>query len=254
MEDPYFIVKNDIEKALENLSQLFESFKALSNEDKISPEKNQQLIEVRGDIKTALRDVQYDIEDIEETVRIVEANPKKFKIGVNEIQSRKDFISHCKNKLTNVENSIRTSKPPSSSNRSGGKENQMTKSGKTKSGVTAKYSKLESYQDEENEKFMGKTFQEQEQLLKYQDEQVEKVSTSIGVLKSMSRQIGEELDHQNVALEDLHHEMDSTAAKMDNVMKKLAKVTRLSDDKRQWTAIVVLLLTILVLVLLLVLL
>ena len=70
----------------------------------------------------------------------------------------------------------------------------------------------------------------------------------------MSRQIGDELDHQNVALDDLHHEMDSTASKMDNVMKKLAKVTRLSDDKRQWTAIVVLLLIILVLVLLLVLL
>ena len=112
MEDPYFIVKNDIEKALDNLSQLFDTFKNLSNQEKLSPDKNQQLIEVRGDIKTALRDVQYDIEDIEETVRIVEINPKKFKIGVTEIQSRKDFISHCKNKLTNVENSIRTSKIP----------------------------------------------------------------------------------------------------------------------------------------------
>ena len=175
MEDPYFIVKSDIEKALENLSQLFETFKVLSNQDKLSPEKNQQLIEVRGDIKTALRDVQYDIEDIEETVRIVEANPKKFKIGVNEIQSRKDFISNCKSKLTNVENSIRNSKSPSTNSRSGSREGQITKAGKTKSGVTAKYSKLESYHDEENDKFMGKTFQEQEQLLKYQDEQVSSV-------------------------------------------------------------------------------
>ena len=58
------------------------------------------------------------------------------------------------------------------SSRSGNRDSLVTKSGKTKSGVTAKYSKLESYQDEENEKFVGKTFQEQEQLLKYQDEQV----------------------------------------------------------------------------------
>ena len=68
----------------------------------------------------------------------------------------------------------------------------------------------------------------------------------------MSRQIGDELDNQNDALDDLQHEMDSTATKMDNVMKKLAKVTRLSDDKRQWTAIGILSLIILVLFLLLV--
>ena len=68
----------------------------------------------------------------------------------------------------------------------------------------------------------------------------------------MSRQIGDELDNQNDALDDLQHEMDSTATKMDNVMKKLAKVTRLSDDKRQWTAIGILSVIILVLFLLLV--
>jgi len=254
MEDPYFIVKADVERALVNLGRLHEKYlEVLGNEGKDrSPAEEKGVanpIDIRGDIKTALRDVQYDIEDIEETVRIVEANPKKFKITPTEIDARKRFISSSKEKLAVVELAVRNTK---ASNRR--KENKDESKGSRQSTGSAKYSKLESYRDEENDKFISGAMSEQQQLLHIQDEQIERVTTSIGALKSMSRQIGDELDHQNDALDDLQHEMDTTANRMDSVMKKLAKVTRLSDDKRQWTAIGILSLVILVLFFLLLLL
>jgi len=256
MEDPYFIVKTDVERALENLTKLHESYQRLTTSS--SPNNNKEKAEVRGEIKTALRDVQYDIEDIEETVRIVEANPKKFKISTGEIESRKNFITNSKDRLSSIEGAVKNAKTvyaSSNNSSSTGSDQKKTATKAIKGGRSGsnnvKYSKLQSYQDEENEKFIGNTITEQQQLLERQDEEVEKVSTSIGVLKSMSRQIGDELDHQNEALDDLQHDMDSTASKMDNVMKKLAKVTRLSDDKRQWTAIMILSVIIIVLFILL---
>ncbi|XP_063726219.1 syntaxin-6-like [Symsagittifera roscoffensis] len=252
MEDPYFIVKSDVERALENLTKLHDSF----NKSQSNSHSNgfKEINDIRGEIKTALRDVQYDIEDIEETVRIVEANPKKFKINSNEINSRKQFIEASKDKLKIVDAAIRNAKTTNGVTNDFSKKKKQSSYAKTsKSGSNnVKYSKLESYHDEENDKFISNTVNEQQQLLHRQDEEIDRVTTSIGVLKSMSRQIGDELDDQNEALDDLHHEMDSTSSKMDNVMKKLAKVTRLSDDKRQWTAIFVLSITILILFLLLV--
>lgn len=41
-------------------------------------------------------------------------------------------------------------------------------------------------------------------------------------------------------LDDLESTMHRTETQMDNVMRKLAKVTKMDDDGRQWTAIFVL--------------
>lgn len=79
---------------------------------------------------------------------------------------------------------------------------------------------------------------------------MELVSGTIGVLKNMSQRIGQELDEQAVMLDDFSHEMDSTQSRLDNVMKKLAKVSHMTSDKRQWCAIGVLLAILFVVILL----
>ncbi|KHJ78569.1 hypothetical protein OESDEN_21808 [Oesophagostomum dentatum] len=45
----------------------------------------------------------------------------------------------------------------------------------------------------------------------------------------MSYKIGDELDQQAVMLDDLGQEMDTVDAKLDNVMKKIAKLTHMDD-------------------------
>ena len=172
MEDPYFIVKSDVERALENLTKLHDSF----NKSQSNSHSNgfKEINDIRGEIKTALRDVQYDIEDIEETVRIVEANPKKFKINSNEINSRKQFIEASKDKLKIVDAAIRNAKTTNGVTNDFSKKKKQSSYAKTsKSGSNnVKYSKLESYHDEENDKFISNTVNEQQQLLHRQDEEV----------------------------------------------------------------------------------
>lgn len=86
--------------------------------------------------------------------------------------------------------------------------------------------------------------------MEQQDEQLELVSGTIGVLKNMSERIGMELDEQSVMLDDFTHEVDNTQSRLDNVMKKLAKVSHMTSDRRQWCAIGVLLAILFVVILL----
>uniref|UniRef100_A0A2D4NT04 t-SNARE coiled-coil homology domain-containing protein n=1 Tax=Micrurus surinamensis TaxID=129470 RepID=A0A2D4NT04_MICSU len=101
-----------------------------------------------------------------------------------------------------------------------------------------------------NSHFIEDQQAQQQLIIDQQDEQLELVSGSIGVLKNMSQRIGGELDEQAVMLDDFSHEVDNTQSRLDNVMKKLAKVSHMTSDRRQWCAIIILL-VILVVVLIL---
>lgn len=77
-------------------------------------------------------------------------------------------------------------------------------------------------------------------MIQGQDEQLDMISDSIGTLKTVSRQIGVELDEQAVMLDDFGNEFDTTESKLDTTMKKVAKVLHMNNDKRQWAAILIL--------------
>jgi hypothetical protein len=48
------------------------------------------------EIKTSVKTIEWDIQDLEETVRIVEANPQKFKLDTTEVNRRKMFVEKAK--------------------------------------------------------------------------------------------------------------------------------------------------------------
>lgn len=63
---------------------------------------------------------------------------------------------------------------------------------------TTKYSKLENEIDSPNRQFLGDTLQQQNDMMRQQDEQLDMIGESIGTLKTVSRQINTELDEQAV--------------------------------------------------------
>ncbi|TMW54555.1 hypothetical protein DOY81_000349, partial [Sarcophaga bullata] len=113
----------------------------------------------------------------------------------------------------------------------------------------AKYSKLENALDSPghyntldspSHRFVGETVSVQQRMIQGQDEQLDMISDSIGTLKTVSRQIGVELDEQAVMLDDFGNEFETTESKLDSTMKKMAKVLHMNNDKRQWAAILIL--------------
>uniref|UniRef100_A0A1I7ZVU0 t-SNARE coiled-coil homology domain-containing protein n=1 Tax=Steinernema glaseri TaxID=37863 RepID=A0A1I7ZVU0_9BILA len=94
--------------------------------------------------------------------------------------------------------------------------------------------------DEPGDDFVAATFQKQQQIMEEQDEDLQLVGESVSTLKHMSYRIGDELEEQSRMLSDLGNDMERTESKLDGVMKKMAKLTHMDDDSRQWKAIFIL--------------
>jgi len=78
---------------------------------------------------------------------------------------------------------------------------------------------------------------QQEQLVAQQDNHLQIMSESVGNLRNVSGQIGNELDEQAVMLDEFGTEIENAESKLDATMRKMAKVLHMSNDRRQWLAI-----------------
>nr|XP_042700304.1 syntaxin-10 [Chrysemys picta bellii] len=101
-----------------------------------------------------------------------------------------------------------------------------------------------------NSRYVEEQQLHQQLIIDQQDEQLELVSGSIRVLKHMSGRVGDELDEQSLMLEEFAQEMDSTQSHMDGVLKKMAKVSHMTSDRRQWCVIGILLVLLIVVLIL----
>lgn len=259
-------------------------------------------------MKNSLRSIEWDLEDLEDTISIVEKNPSKFKIDNKELSSRRHFIDATRDEVKsmkdrmsinrNRDRDITARQPLLDSCDHGSPQNQVSKNfinnnciigsstnvggshlnslnnnnlnlaGTGKNLISsagaamaasrhsgAKYSKLENNLDDSpthyaassssvldggSTRFVEDTLATQQRIMASQDEQLDVISDSIGTLKTVSRQIGVELDEQAVMLDEFGNELEQTESKLDSTMKKVAKVLHITSERRQWMAIVVL--------------
>ncbi|XP_034438202.1 syntaxin-6 [Hippoglossus hippoglossus] len=240
MEDPFFVVKGEVQKAVNAAQSLHHRWSELLQEgDGASKE---EMDWTTNELRNSLRSIEWDLEDLDETISIVESNPKKFNLDAAELSKRKAFI-------TSTRHTVKEMKEQLSSPAAASMDRKKTQALLAERGARGpmwqpgpdKYTRLDHQLQNANTQFIEEQQVQQQLISEQQDEQLELVSGTIGVLKNMSERIGMELDEQSVMLDDFGHEMDHTHSRLDNVMKKLAKVSHMTSDRRQWCAIGVLL-------------
>lgn len=235
VEDPFFVVKNEVVEAVNKTKDLYQRWCELKDLNLISKEEIEW---TTNELRNSFRSIEWDLEDLEETVCIVEKNPKKFKIDCTEISTRKAFIDKTKEEVQLMRDKMFETK-----------EKKM-RQGLLGTGY-AKYTRLENEVESPTQSnFIEDTQQAQQLIIDSQEEQIERVGSTVGTLKSMSKQIGNELDEQSVMLDDLGYEMEVTESKLDATVTKIAKALHMTSDKRQWTAIAVLVLIMFIVILL----
>ncbi|KAB7499711.1 Syntaxin-6 [Armadillidium nasatum] len=166
-------------------------------------------------------------------------NPRKFKIDSTELNTRVNFIQETKREVQFMKDKISESKKENSSKQQTQSEDSPLKMPQAVTGNSSntRYSRLVNEADSPSNEFVGQTLAQQELIIGQQNEQLEQLASSMGTLKTMSRQIGHEVDEQAVMLDDFGHEMEHTQSKMENTLGKIARVMRLTNDRRQWAAI-----------------
>ncbi|CAG5129924.1 unnamed protein product [Candidula unifasciata] len=236
VEDPFFVVKDEVQKALVVVRNLFSRWRELQENGGVS--SREEFEYTTNELRNSLRSIEWDLEDLEET----------FKISEYELQERRNFVDKTKTTVRDMKSQISS---PNNGQRddSRSKKNLFSTSNGPKT-PQDKYTRLDEEMEQANQRYISDTQQQQKLLLRTQDEQLDMIGSSVGVLKNMSQQIGSELEDQNILLDEFHHEMDNTESKMDQTMKKLAKVMHMSNDRRQWCAIGVLSLVLLIIIIL----
>ncbi|XP_075689248.1 syntaxin-6 [Rhinoderma darwinii] len=248
MEDPFFVVKGEVQKAVNTAQGLFQRWTDLLQDPSIAT--REELDWTTNELRNNLRSVEWDLEDLDETISIVEANPRKFSLDPAEMRQRKAFISETRQCVKEMKDQMTN---PSVQAFAEKKNRQALLGEGTKQGWKSepdKYKGLDQEIQSANTQFLEGQVTQQQMIVEHQDEELELVSGSIGVLKNMSQRIGNELDEQAVMLDDFSHELDTAQSRMDNVLKKLAKVSHMTSDRRQWCAIIVLLALLLVVLIL----
>ncbi|KAJ0065460.1 hypothetical protein NL108_010736, partial [Boleophthalmus pectinirostris] len=200
-----------------------------------------------NELRNSLRSIEWDLEDLDETInilkdlfhlclifltleRIVESNPKKFNLDATELSKRKSFITNTRQTVKEMKEQM--SSPAAVSLDKKNKQallGERGAQGPIWQPGPDKYSRLDRQLQNANSQFIEEQQTQQQLIAGQQDEQLELVSGTIGVLKNMSERIGMELDEQAVMLDDFSHEMDNTQSRLDNVMKKLAKVSHMTS-------------------------
>ncbi|XP_046542983.1 syntaxin-6-like [Haliotis rubra] len=233
LEDPFFVVRGEVQKALQTAGGLYTRWRELHTQT--GGGSKEELEWTTNELRNSLRSIEWDLEDLEETVGIVEKNPKKFKIDEYELKERRNFIDKTKWTVKDMKDEL--SSPGSTKPREGNPRQSLLSA----NGANVdRYTRLDQDMERSNQNYIDDTSQQQQLLMRSQDEQLDKIGSSVGILKNMSQQIGSELEDQNLMLDDFRHEMDNTESRLDVTMKKMAKVLHMSNDRRQCCAIVVL--------------
>uniref|UniRef100_A0A9L0I7X4 Syntaxin 6 n=1 Tax=Equus asinus TaxID=9793 RepID=A0A9L0I7X4_EQUAS len=262
MEDPFFVVKGEVQKAVNTAQGLFQRWTELLQDP--SAATREEIDWTTNELRNNLRSIEWDLEDLDETISIVEANPRKFNLDATELSIRKAFITSTRQVVRDMKDQMSTSSVQALAERKNRQALLGDSGGQNWSTGTAdKYGRLDRELQLANSHFIEEQQAQQQLIVEQQDEQLELVSGSIGVLKNMSQRIGGELEEQAVSrsdallrlgayqppslsaalssmLDDFSHELESTQSRLDNVMKKLAKVSHMTSDRRQWCAIAIL--------------
>jgi len=218
-KDPFYVVKEKVQSLIGKLSQDFEQWKeTLANSNTYRSSNFKPLTQ---QVKVALKTVNVDLRDLEQTIKIVDANRDKFKdITDAELASRKKFVNEMRVIVQDVTSTLSSPKTKAKLERDQSEALMRTDSRKTG---------LEAARHEEGADFVEGKRLAQAQIEAKQDVVLEDMEQALGRLTEMSKDIGTGLKESNEMLNQMDGDLDENLAHMNIVMKKLGKLLQTSD-------------------------
>uniref|UniRef100_A0A8C5FMK2 Syntaxin 6/10/61 N-terminal domain-containing protein n=1 Tax=Gadus morhua TaxID=8049 RepID=A0A8C5FMK2_GADMO len=121
MEDPFFVVKGEVQKAVLSAQGLHLRWGELLRAPGGGASR-EEAEWTTNELRNSLRSIEWDLEDLDETIGIVESNPKKFNLDAPELAKRKAFISATRKEVQEMKeqmSSPATLSIPDKNNRQG---------------------------------------------------------------------------------------------------------------------------------------
>jgi len=102
MQDPFFAVKEEVEHSVTVVTQLHAKWEEL-NESKRGGDEFEW---TTSELLSGLRSIEWDLQDLEDTVSIVKGNRQKFQLEDADVQAREDFIEQTREQITAMRDEV----------------------------------------------------------------------------------------------------------------------------------------------------
>jgi syntaxin 6 len=89
---------------MNSLNDLHERWNSLLNNPATVGREEYNL--TTSELRNSVRSIEWDLEDLEETIQIVEGNQRKFNLSAEEIENRKTFVKVTKQSLDEIKASV----------------------------------------------------------------------------------------------------------------------------------------------------
>jgi len=234
-QDPFYTVKNQVELSLAGINALFTRWRVLSKS--LSVKNADEYRWHTEEIKKTIGAIEWDLQDLEETVTVAAKEQQRFGLSQAEIIDRKTFIANLKKQVASISSEMQQAPPaPVASNKMDvGSYSDFEPGHSSKpSGVGA-------------ENVYG---QQVMSVRDRQNQQLDTVTDGLQRLHHASVTINEEITDQIDLLETVEKDVEYTNTRMGSALRKIDKLLAHAGDKGALFIVVFLILVLIGLVIL----
>ncbi|KAL0960024.1 hypothetical protein HGRIS_011672 [Hohenbuehelia grisea] len=265
-EDPYHAVQSEIAGSLQAARTLCSSYIRVRGYGSAREEES----EAREELQTALDLLEVDLEDLDESVKIVESSSGARSFGLSnfEVQERRRYVEQAKKEIR----TLRANLPSSSTPRAplspnplsprpsspvpgfpaahplatGSRTHSRVNSGGASAAAPAAVGALNPTEDDDQSEWARA---EQQMLIEQQDRTIHSIAGTLTTLAQQAGLMGQEIGEHVELLDDLEQNVDRSDNKLQDAMKRMRKFVRDTEETKSGWCIVILIIVLVILLL-----
>ncbi|KAK1926404.1 t-SNARE [Papiliotrema laurentii] len=230
--DPYIDVKREVEQNLAATRDLLERYA----NDHVASSSNRS--ELEDELRGTLSLLEADLEDLDESVRIVESKGDRWGLGEDEVRKRRGFVQRVKRDVEGLRRKV-LDKAGAKRDKGKGKEREPYRDL-----PDAEAGTLDDGDPEEQKRW---EMEEQQTLVRRQDDTLGFISGTLSTLASQAGLIGHEVNEQSEMLDDLGNRVDHTDSKLRRVQRTMNDFIRRNEETKSGWCICILIFVLIVL-------
>ncbi|CAD7697909.1 unnamed protein product [Ostreobium quekettii] len=216
--DPFYLVRQEIQETVESLLSKFARWGGLSP-------SNPERLQLGKAIRQGCGNVLWQLDELQSAINKAAQNPAKFDLNEAELERRKSWLSTTRRQISNMENSVKAATERAQRGEPGSQ------------GAVQK-----------NDQFITDQRQQMEMITRQQDDQLEEINTAVGRLGQIGLTIHDELTTQADMLDELDEDVGVTQSRLKVAQRKIQEVIKKSGGKWYFCTIVTLIIVLLILI------
>ncbi|KAM1168647.1 hypothetical protein PS1_030644 [Malus domestica] len=227
-QDPFYVVKEEIQESIEKLQSSFAQWERLSSD-------NGEQVRLTKELLASCGSIEWQVDELDKAISVAARDPTWYGIDEVELEKRRRWTSTARAQVGSLKKAVEAGKDSSGTSVNGMRRELMRVANSQET------ERSNPYGAHHNDDFITSESDRQLLLIKQQDEELDELSASVERIGGVGLTIHEELLAQEKIIEELGTEMDGTSNRLDFVQKKVAAVMKKAGVKGQFMMILFLL-------------